>query len=48
MSHVGDTENHLAEEEWEAGEALGGTLSLADTLEEDRERYRDVIDALAE
>lgn len=48
MSQIADTGDHLAEEEEPSADALGAPLSLADTLEEDRERYQDVIRALTE
>ena len=35
--------NRIADEDEPTADALGVTLSLTDTLEEDRERYQDVI-----
>jgi hypothetical protein len=40
--------NHIADEDEPTADALGGTLLLTDTLEEDRERYQDVIRDLTE
>jgi hypothetical protein len=40
--------NRIADEDEPTADALGGTLSLTDTLEEDRERYQDVIRDLTE
>lgn len=46
MEHTGDGVNHFSNVGGAAGDELGGALSLADTLEEDRERHQDVIRAL--
>ena len=35
--------SRIADENEPTSDALGGTLSLTDTLEEDHERYQDVI-----
>lgn len=48
MNKLSEVGNHPVEEDGVAGDALGGTLSLADTHEEDHERYQDVIRSLAE
>ena len=40
--------NRIADEDEPTSDALGGSLSLTDTLEEDRERYQDVIRDLTE
>ena len=40
--------NRIANKDESTSDALGGTLSLADTLEEDRKRYQDVIRDLNE
>ena len=40
--------NHPVEEDGLEAGALGDTLSLADTLEEDRERHQDLIRTLTE
>ncbi|MFL6229987.1 MAG: hypothetical protein ACJ741_14535 [Pyrinomonadaceae bacterium] len=47
MNSIANTDKLTGEDEATA-DALGGTLSLADTLEEDRERYQDVIRDLTE
>lgn len=48
MNQFNAAGNHLAEEDGSEGDALGGTLSLANTLEEDHERYQDAIRTLTE
>ncbi len=48
MNQIADTDDHLAKEEESSADALGTPLSLADTLEEDRARYQDVIRDLTE
>jgi hypothetical protein len=48
MNQFGVAGNHPVEEDGSEGDALDGTLSLADTLEEDRERHQDVIRTLTE
>jgi len=40
--------NRITDEDEPTSDALGGTLSLTDTLEEDGERYQDVIRDLTE
>jgi hypothetical protein len=47
MNRIANTDKLTGEDEATA-DALGGTLSLTDTLEEDRERYQDVIRDLTE
>ena len=48
MNYIGNDDNHLADGDGAVGDDLGGVFSLADTLEEDRERYQDVIHTLDE
>jgi hypothetical protein len=48
MNRIADADNHLVGGDEPSPDALVGALSLADTLEEDRERYRDVIRDLTE
>ena len=47
MNPIAESDDHLTVEERSA-DALGETLSLADTPEEDADRYRDVISELEE
>jgi hypothetical protein len=48
MKHMVDGINEVGEEDGTNGDEFDGALSLADTLEEDQERYQDVIRTLDE
>lgn len=48
MYRTTESEDDLTREDDPSADALGETLSLADTPEEDADRYRDVIRGLEE
>jgi hypothetical protein len=48
MNLITEPDDHLAGEDEPSADTLGETLSLADTPEEDADRYRDVIRELEE
>ena len=48
MNRIDESDDHLAREDEPSADALGETLSLADTPEEDADRYKDVIRELEE
>ena len=48
MNRIDEPDHHLAGEGEPSADALGETLSLADTPEEDADRYQDVIRELEE
>ena len=48
MNRFDESDDHLAGEDEHSADALGKTFSLADTPEEDADRYQDVIRELEE
>lgn len=48
MNRIAESDDHLTREEEPPRDSLGETLSLSDTLDEDADRYQDVIRELKE